>query len=393
VAVSLLTGGTDRHYAYGLATALATEGANVELVGGSDIDCPEFHETPNLRFLKLRGSLRPDVSLLDKISRISRYYSRLLGYPATARPRIFHIRWNNRIELFDRTLLMCFYRVLGKKVVLTAHNVNTRRRDADDSAVNRFTLRIQYRLANHILVHTENMKREVMSVFGVPAARVTTVAYGINNAVPNTRLTSAEARQALGIRDTEKVILFFGRIRPYKGLEYLIDGFGRLPRGGHDYRLIIAGRADKASPYWASVLDQIRKHEQSGGVLLYPEFIPDHEVETYFKAADVLVLPYRNIYQSGILFLALSFGLPVLTSDVGSLKDEIVKGRNGCVFKPEDSADLANTIDWYFKSDLYAHLDQRRNEIRNDATRRHSWRAAARTTMEVYAQLLDSSVS
>lgn len=104
-------------------------------------------------------------------------------------------------------------------------------------------------------------------------------------------------------------------------------------------------------------------------------------------------MPYRNIYQSGILFLALSFGLPVLASDVGSLKDDIVEGRNGCVFKPEDSADLANTIERYFKSDLYAHLDQGRNEIRNEAARRYSWKAAARTTMNVYAQLLNSSLS
>jgi glycosyltransferase involved in cell wall biosynthesis len=320
------------------------------------------------------------------------YYSRLMGYSVTARPRIFHILWNNRFELFDRTLLMCFYRVLGKKVVLTAHNVNTRARDAEDSALNRLTLRIQYRLANHIFVHTEDMKREVMSVFGVPAARVTTVAFGINNAVPNTGLSSAEARQALRIRDTEKVILFFGRIRPYKGLEYLIDAFGRLPRLDQDYRLIIAGQADKDSSYCASVFDRIRKDEQDCGVLLNLEFIPDSEVEIYFKAADVLVLPYRNIYQSGILFLALSFGLPVITSDVGSLRDEIAKGRNGWVFKSEDSADLANTIERHFKSDLYAHLDQRRNEIKNDATRRHSWGATARTTMDVYAQLLNSSL-
>jgi glycosyltransferase involved in cell wall biosynthesis len=184
------------------------------------------------------------------------------------------------------------------------------------------------------------------------------------------------------------VILFFGRIRRYKGLEYLIDAFRRLPRVGQDYRLVIAGQADMADPYWASIFHQIRKDQQTGGVLLNLEFIPDREVESYFKAADVLVLPYRNIYQSGILFLALSFGLPVLASDVGSLKDDIVEGRNGCVFKPEDSADLANTIERYFKSDLYAQLDQRRHEIRNEAARRQSWEAAARTTMNAYAQLL-----
>ena len=160
--MSLLTAGTDRHYASGLATALAKEGADVELVGGSEIDCPEFHETPNLKFLKLRGSLRPDVGVFEKVSRISMYYARLMGYSVTASPKIFHILWNNRFEVFDRTLLMCFYRAMGKKVVITAHNVNTRRRDANDSSLNRLTLRIQYRLANHVLVHTENMKRELM---------------------------------------------------------------------------------------------------------------------------------------------------------------------------------------------------------------------------------------
>jgi glycosyltransferase involved in cell wall biosynthesis len=250
---------------------------------------------------------------------------------------------------------------------------------------------MQYRLANHILVHTASMKREVVSDFGVPPARVTTVIYGINNAVSNTSLTSSEARQALGIRDAEKVILFFGRIRPYKGLEYLIDAFGRLPRTGKDFRLVIAGQGDTASPYWASILERIRRDEQERGILLHPEFIPDRDVEMFFKAADVLVLPYKSIYQSGILFLALSFGLPVLASDVGSLRDELTEGRNGFVFKPEDPADLANTIERYFRSDLYAHLDQRRNDIRNDATRRNSWDAAARTTMEVYAGLLGPS--
>jgi D-inositol-3-phosphate glycosyltransferase len=392
MSVSLLTAGTDKHYAFGLATALAREGANVELVGGSQIDSPEFHATPNLKFLKFRGSLRPDVSLFIKMFRISWYYSRLLAYSVTARPRIFHILWNNRFELFDRTLLMCFYRALGRKVVLTAHNVNTRSRDADDSALNRTTLRIQYQLASHIIVHTEKMKREIVSVFGVPAARISTVRYGINNAVPNTDVTSAQARQRLGLGDTEKVILFFGRVRPYKGLEYLIDAFGLLP-GGQDYRLIIAGQADTKGPYWTSLARRIRNDRENRGVLLNLDFIPDSDVEIYFKAADVLVLPYRSIYQSGILFLALSFGLPVIVSDVGSLKDEIVSGKNGYVFKPDETADIARTIQLYFRSDLYVHLDQRRNEIRTAAAGRNSWESAARATMGVYSRLLNPSLT
>ena len=127
---------------------------------------------------------------------------------------------------------------------------------------------------------------------------------------------------------------------------------------------------------------------REGRVLLRAEFIPDDETEVYFKAADVLVLPYRHIYQSGVLFLGHSFGLPVLAADVGSLKDEIVEGKTGFVFRPEDSVDLAKAIERYFASDLYADLNNRRQEIRDYATQRHSWDVVGQMTMSVYASLL-----
>ncbi len=95
---------------------------------------------------------------------------------------------------------MLFYRLLGKRIVLTVHNVNAGRRDSKDTPLNRLTLRIQYRLADHIFVHTEKMKLELIEEFGVQGHRVTVIPFGINNAVPNTRLTPSEARQRLGIR-------------------------------------------------------------------------------------------------------------------------------------------------------------------------------------------------
>jgi D-inositol-3-phosphate glycosyltransferase len=391
LAVSLLTGGSDKPYAFGLATSLLSQGATIDLIGSSQIDCPEFDTNPNLTLFLLRGSLRRDVAFIDKALRISSYYARLVAYSAFAKPQLFHILWNSRFEFFDRTALMSFYRALGKKVVLTAHNVNARRRDSNDSTLNRFTLRIQYRLANHIFVHTEQMRRELIEEFGVPDKRVTTVPFGINNAVPNTRLTSAEAKRRLGIRETDKAMLFFGRIKPYKGIEYLIDAFRLLLRTRQDYRLIIAGRADKGDSYWTSLFNEVRDYTQRGSAIIIPEFIPDDETEVYFKAADVLVLPYRRIYQSGVLFLGFSFGLPALVTDVGSLRDEIVEGQNGFVVKPEDPVALADAIERYFASDLYADLDRRRNDIKSHANQRHSWEDVAHTTMNVYAKLLGVS--
>lgn len=392
IAVSLLTGGSDRPYVFGLTTQLMSKGAMLDVIGSNELDFPEFRNQQGLTFFKLRGDQRPDVSVPEKALRVSSYYARLIGYAATAKPKIFHILWNNRFELFDRTVLMLYYRLLAKRIVLTAHNVNADKRDGKDSWLNRFTLRVQYRLAHQIFVHTDKMKQELMDKFGVQGSRITVIPFGINNAVPNTELTAREAKRRLGLREDEKTILSFGRITPYKGLEYLFAAFRKvLARDGH-YRLIVAGKVDRCEKYWSALRESIREEVQNGRIVVRDEFVPDDETEVYFKAADALVLSYRDIYQSGVLFLGHSFGLPVLASDVGSFKDEIVAGKTGFVFRPEDPGDMAAVIERYFESDIYLNLSARRPEIRNYAAERHSWDVVGQRTMNVYAGLLQKEL-
>lgn len=205
--VALLTGGQDPHYAFGLAMALIAKGVGLDVIGSDLVDGPEMHSAPQLRFLNLYGS-KQEASVASKIKRVLLSYVRLIRYAAAANPRIFHILWNNKFEVFDRTLLMLYYKLLRKKIVLTAHNVNAERRDSKDSLLNRFTLGAQYRLADHIFVHTKKMKDELVERFQVGNAAITIIPYGINNAVPDTGLTSAQARQRLGIGDGERTVLF-----------------------------------------------------------------------------------------------------------------------------------------------------------------------------------------
>jgi len=388
IAVALLTGGGDRPYVYGLATELISKGAALDVIGSDSVDFPEFHGKPGVNFLNLRGDQSPEASSVSKMFRVLAYYARLIRYATTAKPRIFHILWNNKLQTFDRTLLTLYYKALGKRIVLTVHNVNAAVRDSNDTPLNRLTLRIQYRLADNIFVHTEKMKLELIEQFGVQPGRITVIPFGINNSVPLTRLTPAEARQRLGIREGEKTILFFGNIAPYKGLEYLTTAFQRIQAPRDKYRLIIAGWPKYCESYWAAIRAAIDEDVQKGRVLLRAHYIPDEETELYFKAADVLVLPYRHIYQSGVLFLGYSFGLPVLAADVGALKDEIVEGETGFVFRPEDPVDLAKTIERYFASDLYANLNVRRQRIRDFALEQHSWDIVGQLTMSVYASVL-----
>ena len=386
--IALLTGGGDRPYAYGLATELMARGVGMDLIGSDDLDSPVFHGKQGVNYLNLRGDQRPEASLTKKITRILLFYLRLIRYAATAKPEIFHILWNNKFQYFDRTLLMLYYKLLGKKIILTVHNVNASRRDSRDSALNRRTLRFQYHQADHIFVHTQEMKAELSKEYRVSESRVTVIPFGINNSVPNTSLSPDQAKQKLGLRKDEKAILFFGNIAPYKGLEYLVSAYQQIAARRSDCKLIIAGRPKGFEKYWADLHETIRADVQTGKILLRKEYIPDEETEVFFKAADVLALPYRYIYQSGVLFLGYSFGLPVLAADVGSLKEEIVEGETGFVFRPEDPVDLARAIETYFSSDLFSNLSARRPEIRDYAMTRNSWTVVGQSTLNVYEKVL-----
>jgi glycosyltransferase involved in cell wall biosynthesis len=387
VPVSLLNAGKCRSYALGLAAAFVAAGVRFDFVGGEEADALELLGSSRVKRLNLRGDQSAEAGLWQKMTRILAYYFRLIRYAAVAEPKVFHIMWNNKFEFFDRTLLMLYYKLLGKKIVFTAHNVNAGKRDGYDSFLNRLTLKIQYRLCDHIFVHTTKMKDELLVDFGVHEERTSIIPHGVNYTVPNTPLTGAAARRQLGLGEGEKVILFFGYIAPYKGLEFLAAAFDAIARGDKNYRLIIAGepKTPKDKDYWNNINAAIDRSGSAGQVIRKIGYIPDAETELYFKAADVLVLPYVHIFQSGVLFLSYSFGLPVIAADVGAMREEIIAGKTGDVFPAENAPELARTLREFFAGDLYRALGRRRQEIRNYADEKYSWKKIAALTTAVYA--------
>jgi D-inositol-3-phosphate glycosyltransferase len=386
--VSLLTGGDDKPYVIGCVSALTSIGINIDLIGSDDLMVPELLDNPAVRFLNLRGDQRSDVPFLKKAIRIIRYYWRLFRYATLTKTRVFHILWNNKFEHFDRTLLCLYYKAIGKQLVLTAHNVNMRKRDGTDTWLNRFSLKIQYHLVDHIFVHTERMKMEIVRDFQIAEMKVIVIPFGINNTSPNTRLSPAEAKGQLELGTTSKVILCFGQIAPYKGLEYLVRAFSDLVKKDDAYQLIIAGKPKWNESYWRKIQGLITDAGIQDRVAARIEHVPDEQTEVYFKAADVLVLPYVEIFQSGITFLAYSFGLPVLAADVGGLKESIIDGRTGYVFRPRDCADLAEKIEQYFHGEMFANLATTRRQIKDYANERYSWDKVASITTGVYSSLL-----
>ncbi len=385
--VAILTGGGDRPYALGLALSLAEHGVPLDFIGSDFLESAELRAQARVRVFNLRGDMSPGATSARKIARVLKYYLRLFRYSITSDPKIFHILWNNKFETFDRTILLFWYRFCGRRLVMTVHNVNIRKRDGHDSWLNRFTLKVQYRVCDHLFVHTQQMKLELQADFAVSPKRISVIPFGINSTVPNTELTLGDARTQLGLQPSDQVVLFFGNIAPYKGLEFLVEAIGQLRESLPQARLIIAGRPKGQESYWQRISSRIEELGLNERTIARIEYIPDAETEIYFKAADVVALPYTRVFQSGVLFLAYNFGLPVIASDVASMKEDIVEGETGFTSRLGDSEDLAKKIVTFFASAIYSNRELRRVDIRRFANQRYSWSKVAAITKTAYLAL------
>lgn len=389
--VGLLTGGQDKSYALGLTAALTARDIDVEFVGSDGLDDPSLRSNQRVRFLNLRGDQSEEASALVKVRRLCVYYGRLVRYAAATRAPLLHILWNNKFEHLDRTLVMWIYRALGKRVVLTAHNVNAAKRDGVDTWFNRLTLRLQYALCHHVFVHSQNMKAELMRDFRVSGERISVIPFGLNATTPDTALTPSDARARLGLPAHERVLVCFGQIAPYKGVEYLLSALERLAETGLPVRLLIAGKVKRGhEDYWRDLERRASAPPLSELVSTYVRFVPDDEVEVFFKAADAVVLPYTSIFQSGVPFLAYAYGAPVIATDVGALREDVEEDVTGYICPPRDPMALAETIRRFFKSSLYRNREKRRAAIRELANTRHSWNRVGAITSETYCSVLGS---
>ena len=156
----------------------------------------------------------------------------------------------------------------------------------------------------------------------------------------------------------------------------------------HDIVLLRAGCIKDCNEYWNKIERLISELHLRDNVIKKVGYIPDEEVEIYFKASDVLILPYTFVFQSGVIFLSYNFGLPVIASNVGEIENDIVEGQTGYVFEKEDHKDLAEKIELYFNSELYKRLAKNKNHIINYAKGKYSWEKIGKITCEVYIRMI-----
>lgn len=156
-------------------------------------------------------------------------------------------------------------------------------------------------------------------------------------------LDKSEARKILNLK-TEKVLLFFGFIRNYKGLDVLLKAVALL-KNKIDFTLLIAGEFYEDETKYLNLIDELKINDY---IKIYKEFIPNSEVKNYFSAADVVVLPYKDATQSGIIQVANNFYKPVIATNVGGLPEVIEEGVTGNLVEVNNPEKLAESILSYF---------------------------------------------
>ncbi|MDF2478402.1 MAG: glycosyl transferase family 1 [Sphingobacterium sp.] len=178
-------------------------------------------------------------------------------------------------------------------------------------------------------------------------------------------LSKVESRKLLNIDRQDRVILFFGFIRQYKGLDMLLEALADIQVQKLNIKLLLAGEFyGDPTPYLAL----IKKHHLEDRIYMHTDFIPNHEVSWYFSAADCVVLPYRTATQSGITQVAYHFDLPMIVSDVGGLPELVQDGNVGYVVEPNVHS-IVNGIVSFYHHDKEA---QFRTNIK-DEKKKFSW--------------------
>jgi len=191
-------------------------------------------------------------------------------------------------------------------------------------------------------------------------------------------ISQEAARKLLGLDSSVSLLLFFGFVRRYKGLPYLLEALSQLPDSVH---LLIAGEFWENEQHYRDLIQQKGLEKR---ILLHNRYIRNEELEPYFAAANALVLPYLSGSQSAVGTLALHYGLPIIATNVGGLAETVLDGETGLIVPPADSTALATALRRFFAENLEPKL---RSNIKGQ--RDHlSWAALISVIEELSNELL-----
>jgi len=300
---------------------------------------------------------------------------------------ILHIHWTHRflfstdrfrtfVRIIKFLLELVFVKIRGIKIVWTVHNLQNH-----EKRYPRLELlfhRILARHADGIVVHCEKAREAVIKTYKISRRirdRVIVIPHGDFICNYTNEISRESARDILGIPENEFVYLSFGSIKKYKGITELIEAFGEIetPR----VRLFVVGRC-RDTGLFKSIENAAKKDRR---VSIIADFIADNEIQIYMNAADVVVLPYRDILASGAAILAMSFAKPVIAPNIGCMEEQLAK--NGAIFYEADSeTGLINAMKNALSCDLKTMGMKNRERVKN-----FDWDRISRKLLGLYNRI------
>lgn len=320
------------YYDFGLLGGLNSAGVAVALYTCDETEIPDNHVHNTYRFFKRIYGHSP------KLIRFLRFAIGLLRSLAHARLNgaklvHFHVFHYTPLEFLEIILT----RLFCMRLVLTVHDA-----ESFTSGSSHRIARFVFSNADGIVVHNNVSRQAVLTILPDASKKIIVIPHGNYVDYASTAITREEARRRLGIPLDSNLLLFFGQIKKVKGLDILLRAWKDIPPAIPNSLLLVAGKVWKDDlELYSNLIDQ---NGIGDSVRLDIRYIPDDEASMYYAAADLIILPYRRIYQSGVLLMAMSHARAVLVSDLPGMIEIIEDGVNGFVFPSENVQELSDTM-------------------------------------------------
>lgn len=325
----------------------------------------------------------PGFSKIRKTIKYIKFLLDLFVFIKQSHTDIVHFQFfrRERIESFYFLLL----RLLGFNLIVTAHNVLPHQKRKIDHLLKY----IVYRSAGAIVAHSKYIQDQITALFKITRTKIHIIPHGdFDIYLPQQPLSKHEAKKKFKLSKKDNVLLFFGSIRENKGLDLLLDAFQIAAEADEHLKLIIAGKplTAKLENRYRSKISGIRSRDR---IIFHSHFISNESVADYFIASDIVVLPYKSIYHSGIVHLAFSFGKPIIATRVGDFDETIENGKSGYLLDKNSASDLAEMIAMGFSN--AEKLEHMGKFVRKLSETKYSWDHIARRTKGLYEKVVKAT--
>ena len=284
---------------------------------------------------KLRGAIRPLLKLLENSINTLALMLRFLF----SRPTIIHVQylpllqWGIPLDFW----LLRYCRWLGAGLICTVHDILP----SDTGTKHKPTFQKLYAMMDALICHSEPVKQQLVEAFGIAAENISVIPHGpFFYDFPQP--AAGDARKKLQVEENQCLVLWQGIIRPYKGVEFLLDAWQRVQQAGAKARLLIAGTGDPA--LLAAIRDKVRALSLEDSVTLHFEFVSADQMLSYYQAADVVVYPYKAVTTSGALMTGVTQGKAIIATRLGPFQELLQDNKNALLCTYGETEELAAAL-------------------------------------------------